>query len=139
MRKYGNANPWKYCVEVFDYLNLAAVRDRGTRRTVNTFTYYRSSTGAYFVYTEAFHQKYERWTRCRSRHLPPRRVSHIHLLQVIERVQEIPHEGSYCDLMWSDPDDVVNEWALSPRGAGYLFGRKVTNEVSIHLHWLHRE
>lgn len=25
MRKYGNANPWKYCVEVFDYLNLAAV------------------------------------------------------------------------------------------------------------------
>ena len=26
MRKYGNANPWKYCVEVFDYLNLAAVR-----------------------------------------------------------------------------------------------------------------
>eukprot|EP01041_Mallomonas_annulata_P005172 gene5172-10343_t len=24
MRKYGNANPWKYCVEVFDYLNLAA-------------------------------------------------------------------------------------------------------------------
>lgn len=26
VRKYGNANPWKYCVEVFDYLNLAAVR-----------------------------------------------------------------------------------------------------------------
>ena len=26
MRKYGNANPWKYCVEVFDYLNLAAVQ-----------------------------------------------------------------------------------------------------------------
>ena len=25
LRKYGNANPWKYCVEVFDYLNLAAV------------------------------------------------------------------------------------------------------------------
>lgn len=25
MRKYGNANPWKYCVEVFDYFNLAAV------------------------------------------------------------------------------------------------------------------
>ena len=27
MRKYGNANPWKYCVEVFDYLNLAAVKN----------------------------------------------------------------------------------------------------------------
>ena len=27
VRKYGNANPWKYCVEVFDYLNLAALVD----------------------------------------------------------------------------------------------------------------
>lgn len=26
VRKYGNANPWKYCTDVFDYLNLAAVR-----------------------------------------------------------------------------------------------------------------
>ena len=25
IKKYGNANPWKYCVEVFDFLNLAAV------------------------------------------------------------------------------------------------------------------
>ena len=27
MRKYGNANAWKYCVDVFDYLNLAALID----------------------------------------------------------------------------------------------------------------
>jgi serine/threonine-protein phosphatase 6 catalytic subunit len=27
--------------------------------------------------------------------------------------------------MWSDPDDVVN-WAVSPRGAGWLFGSSVT-------------
>jgi diadenosine tetraphosphatase ApaH/serine/threonine PP2A family protein phosphatase len=26
-RKYGNANAWKYCTEVFDYLNVAAVID----------------------------------------------------------------------------------------------------------------
>lgn len=26
VRKYGNANAWKYCTEVFDFLNLAAVR-----------------------------------------------------------------------------------------------------------------
>ena len=26
VKKYGNANPWKYCTEVFDYLSLAAVR-----------------------------------------------------------------------------------------------------------------
>ncbi|KAG6961389.1 hypothetical protein JG687_00007718 [Phytophthora cactorum] len=27
VRKYGNANPWKYCTDVFDYLNLAAIID----------------------------------------------------------------------------------------------------------------
>merc|ERR1711972_1231417 len=27
MRKYGNANPWKYCTEIFDYLTLSAVVD----------------------------------------------------------------------------------------------------------------
>ena len=25
VRKYGNANPWKYCTDVFDYLGLAAI------------------------------------------------------------------------------------------------------------------
>ncbi|CAE8581503.1 unnamed protein product, partial [Polarella glacialis] len=25
LRKYGNANPWKYCTEVFDYLTLSAI------------------------------------------------------------------------------------------------------------------
>lgn len=32
------------------------------------------------------------------------------------------------DLVWSDPDD-VDTWAVSPRGAGWLFGGKVTEEV----------
>jgi diadenosine tetraphosphatase ApaH/serine/threonine PP2A family protein phosphatase len=32
------------------------------------------------------------------------------------------------DLMWSDPED-IETWAVSPRGAGWLFGRKVTLEV----------
>lgn len=31
MRKYGNANAWKYCVDVFDYLNLAALIDGQVR------------------------------------------------------------------------------------------------------------
>lgn len=31
-------------------------------------------------------------------------------------------------LVWSDPED-VETWAISPRGAGWLFGSKVTNEV----------
>lgn len=30
--------------------------------------------------------------------------------------------------MWSDPDEIDN-WAVSPRGAGWLFGGKVTHQV----------
>jgi hypothetical protein len=33
-----------------------------------------------------------------------------------------------CDLMWSDPEEVEN-WGLSPRGAGYLFGASVVKQV----------
>jgi hypothetical protein len=31
--------------------------------------------------------------------------------------------------MWSDPDEVEN-WAVSPRGAGWLFGGRVTQEFN---------
>lgn len=39
-------------------------------------------------------------------------------------------QGAYCDLVWSDPDDIAG-WALSPRGAGFLFGYMATNEVGM--------
>lgn len=32
------------------------------------------------------------------------------------------------DLVWSDPEDIAG-WAISPRGAGYLFGASVAQEV----------
>jgi serine/threonine-protein phosphatase 2A catalytic subunit len=38
----------------------------------------------------------------------------------LERVQEVPHEGPICDLMWSDPDDRLG-WGISPRGAVSFF------------------
>ena len=41
-------------------------------------------------------------------------------VRVVARAQEIPHEGAFCDLVWSDPEDAadVETWAVSPRGAG---------------------
>ncbi|KAF8911274.1 Metallo-dependent phosphatase [Mucidula mucida] len=50
-------------------------------------------------------------------------------IRLLSRAQEIPHEGAFCDLMWSDPDDVEN-WAVSPRGAGWLFGGPVAQEFN---------
>jgi len=54
----------------------------------------------------------------------------IDQIRTIERQQEIPHEGAFCDLMWSDPEDIVSPWQVSPRGAGYLFGSRVTDEFN---------
>ena len=50
-------------------------------------------------------------------------------MRMIDRKMEIPHEGAFCDLMWSDPDD-IDTWAVSPRGAGWLFGAQVTQEFN---------
>uniref|UniRef100_A0A8D2DD96 protein-serine/threonine phosphatase n=1 Tax=Sciurus vulgaris TaxID=55149 RepID=A0A8D2DD96_SCIVU len=52
-------------------------------------------------------------------------------IRTIERNQEIPHKGAFCDLVWSDPED-VDTWAISPRGVVWLFGAKVTNEF-VHI------
>ena len=53
----------------------------------------------------------------------------IDQVRVVARAQEIPHEGAFCDLVWSDPED-VETWAISPRGAGWLFGDKVSTEFN---------
>jgi len=50
-------------------------------------------------------------------------------MRIIERKVEIPHEGAFCDLMWSDPED-IETWSMSPRGAGWIFGSKVTEEFN---------
>jgi diadenosine tetraphosphatase ApaH/serine/threonine PP2A family protein phosphatase len=43
----------------------------------------------------------------------------------LERNQEVPHEGSMCDLLWSDPDDRAG-YNVSPRGAGFTFGDDIS-------------
>uniref|UniRef100_A0A915LAZ9 Serine/threonine-protein phosphatase n=1 Tax=Romanomermis culicivorax TaxID=13658 RepID=A0A915LAZ9_ROMCU len=48
-------------------------------------------------------------------------------ISTIDRDQEIPHKGPFCDLMWSDPED-IQSWSISPRGAGWLFGQSVAKE-----------
>ena len=95
-RKYGNANPWKYCTELFDWCPLAALVDGNVL--------------------------------CVHGGLSPD-VRTIDQMRMIDRKMEIPHEGDFCDLMWSDPDD-IDTWAVSPRGAGWLFGAQVTHEFN---------
>jgi serine/threonine-protein phosphatase 4 catalytic subunit len=55
------------------------------------------------------------------------KISNLDDIRLIEREQEVPHDGPMCDLMWSDPEDIKG-WNASPRGAGYLFGQNVVEE-----------
>lgn len=100
-RKYGNANAWRYCTEVFDYFNLAAIVDE-----------------------QVF---------CVHGGLSPE-ISMLDQIRILDRVEEPPHEGAYTDLIWSDPEDIEG-WAMSPRGAGFLFGASVVREFN-HLNRL---
>jgi len=93
-QKYGNANVWKYCTQVFDLLTIAALIDGNVL--------------------------------CVHAGLSPD-VRTLDQIRTIPRQQEIPHEGPFCDLMWSDPEE-IETWQISPRGAGWLFGSKVTAE-----------
>ena len=51
-------------------------------------------------------------------------IDTIDKIRLLDRKQEVPHEGAMCDLLWSDPDE-IDGWGLSPRGAGFLFGADI--------------
>lgn len=63
-------------------------------------------------------------------------IDTVDKIRLIDRKQEVPHEGAMCDLLWSDPDEIEG-WGLSPRGAGFLFGADIvrqfnhTNDLSL--------
>jgi len=52
----------------------------------------------------------------------------IDQIQELNRFMEPPHEGPMCDLMWSDPDDEIQGWGISARGAGYVFGPDIADQ-----------
>ena len=55
-------------------------------------------------------------------------ITRLSDIRVLDRRQEVPHEGAMCDLMWSDPEENLKGWHLSPRGAGYLFGQDIVDK-----------
>jgi hypothetical protein len=61
-------------------------------------------------------------------------IDSVDKIRLIDRKQEVPHEGAMCDLLWSDPDEIEG-WGLSPRGAGFLFGGDIVKQFN-HLNGL---
>lgn len=55
-------------------------------------------------------------------------IHSVDQIKVVDRFREIPHEGPMADLVWSDPDAEKEDFAISPRGAGYTFGSGVVHK-----------
>ncbi|EGO59119.1 serine/threonine-protein phosphatase PP-X isozyme 2 [Neurospora tetrasperma FGSC 2508] len=109
-RKYGSANVWRYCCDVFDYLALGALV-LGASNTISP------SAGEGTVGNPAGA------VLCVHGGLSPL-IDKVDKIRLLDRKQEVPHEGAMCDLLWSDPDE-IDGWGLSPRGAGFLFGADI--------------
>lgn len=185
LRKYGSANVWRYCCEVFDYLALGALV-LGTSATLEPSPL---DAGAALnmppvddtIEIEIMNHRSEvnaRFPRDRRRIIegenlgssPPASPSQstpsktgpsgtgasgdsggsqgsgggavlcvhgglsplidsVDKIRLLDRKQEVPHEGAMCDLLWSDPDD-IDGWGLSPRGAGFLFGADIVKRFN---------
>jgi len=175
MRKYGSANVWRHCCEVFDYLALGAlvlgtstslepspiVEENGTQTTmaaddddieVEIINSDGGVTSRFPRNRRRAQDNNNQLTSSPAQRTPVRNgpagtgatgdsggsrggggavfcvhgglspvIDSIDKIRLLDRKQEVPHEGAMCDLLWSDPDDIEG-WGLSPRGAGYLFG-----------------
>lgn len=187
LRKYGSANVWRYCCEVFDYLALGALV-LGTSSTLEpayTSMDHSSQTTMPVVDDEieieimnSRNEVTKRFARNRRRlyenenlaSSPPTSpapntpsktgpsgtgasedsggshssgggavlcvhgglsplVDTVDKIRLLDRKQEVPHEGAMCDLLWSDPDE-IDGWGLSPRGAGFLFGANIVKQFN---------
>eukprot|EP01130_Rhizamoeba_saxonica_P004734 TRINITY_DN191_c1_g1_i1.p1 TRINITY_DN191_c1_g1~~TRINITY_DN191_c1_g1_i1.p1 ORF type:complete len:313 (-),score=61.33 TRINITY_DN191_c1_g1_i1:69-1007(-) len=56
-------------------------------------------------------------------------INELDDLRKLDRVNRVPHEGPFCDLLWSDPMD-SDGWEHSQRGAGYQFGPDISEKFN---------
>ncbi|KAJ6430445.1 hypothetical protein OIU84_021776 [Salix udensis] len=118
LRKYGNANVWKYFTDLLIIYPLTALIESqifclhgGLSPSLDTLDNIRAldRIQEYFLF----------WSRIKSR------IPDIPFFPVAP----VPHEGPMCDLLWSDPDDRCG-WGISPRGAGYTFGQDIAGHFN---------
>lgn len=52
-------------------------------------------------------------------------LSNLEQVRDLERPCDVPDSGLLCDLLWSDPNPDVTQWAENDRGVSYTFGADV--------------
>lgn len=119
LRKYGNANVWKFFTDLFDYLPLTALVDGqifclhgGLSPSIDTLDHIRALDRLQEVPHEVSIDLYNFY------------INSVAIYFIIIIVYYLK-QGPMCDLLWSDPDD-RGGWGISPRGAGYTFGQDIS-------------
>lgn len=51
-------------------------------------------------------------------------LSDLRQIEKIVRPTDIPEDGLITDLLWSDPDTQITDWALNDRGVSYVFSKR---------------
>lgn len=51
-------------------------------------------------------------------------LSDLRQIEKIVRPTDIPEDGLITDLLWSDPDTQISDWALNDRGVSYIFSKR---------------
>ena len=102
VKKTGSSNVWKFLTDMFDFLPLAAIVHSAGG----------SILGIHGGLGPSMHS--------------------LDQVRIIDRFREIDAEGVMSDLLWSDPDEQVVGFSVSPRGAGFVFGHDVVRKF-IHV------
>jgi len=105
INEYGNANVYKYFIDLFDYLPWAALVE-----------------GKIFC----VHSGLSRYSS---------NIEQIRLIYRKMDIPSIPKEGDISeeilyDLIFNYPDDNTSDWSIPCRGAGHLYGWKVVDEFN---------
>ena len=96
-QKYGNANAWKYCCQVFDYLTVAAVRLRAAPANVQPDRLTAVGLCARNMAPKT-KQIIDGRVLCVHGGLSPD-VATLDQIATIQRCQEVPHEGPFCGML----------------------------------------
>lgn len=92
MEKYGDAHIWNSIMQLFDYFTIATVR-------------------CSFLF--AYFKLIDNTVLCIHGGLSPD-IKTLDQIRTIVRPQEVPSSGGFCDLLWSDPEDLKGtEWMVS--------------------------
>eukprot|EP00094_Tigriopus_californicus_P004504 TCALIF_04339-PA protein Name:"Similar to PPP2CA Serine/threonine-protein phosphatase 2A catalytic subunit alpha isoform (Oryctolagus cuniculus)" AED:0.14 eAED:0.14 QI:0/0.62/0.44/0.88/1/0.88/9/82/413 len=131
LRKYGNANVWKYFTDLFDYLPLTALVDSqifclhgGLSPSIDTLDHIRALDRLQEVPHEVKENDNNK-SRVAARGGEEHLLLFENLNECSSYIEMLVFQGPMCDLLWSDPDD-RGGWGISPRGAGYTFGQDIS-------------